>query len=1510
MSEPRSSHEATPDPADPELVAYAEVAERVAALDREAREAHAQLDAVLANVPAIIWRWEPAGRCTFVSDAWTALLGRDPGEALGTGWAESVHPDDRAAFEERCVRAMQEGVPFSAEYRLRKADGTFITVNDQGRPMDDAATPGGFVGAALDVTVQREAEAKTRATNALLSGAAEGMGVGLAVKDRSGRYVVVNEVMATSLGTSAAGMIGRNDQDLGVPGWESLAGEDRLVMRTGQVQRIERDVGEGGSRRTFLIAKSPLRATDGRTDGVIVVDADVTVERLRRDRAERLERLARTLAGSRTGEEVADAVLGSVLDTLEAPYGAIGLPTGDGRTLTLQRQRGFDEKMDRWRALPLDSNTPPALAFREGRPCVYGTREELLEAFPELEGQIRPFEARAAVPLLGREGPIGVLYTAFDEPMRFDEDTVAFYEQAAELIARALERAALSDAAARSAEETGVLLEVAADLSRAVTMGEVRRVAVERAKQAVHADACLIGLVDHGAGTIVYPDSGGYPSELVAHLPTSLEPRSSPAADAIVGGRAAAFATSAELLDAYPDLGPMLEHLPFAARLFVPVTGSGEPIGMMVASAQEPGRFGPAELRLLEAVARQCGQSLERAAFYRDARASARRAAKLQAATQQLASATTTTEAQDRIMDAAMTLVNARVGGLGMLDATGSTLSAARWVDVPAEAVARWMQLPLDRVSVGRDAVDARAPVVRTLDELRATDPGLANHVAALSLGSVAVVPLVGGDDAVLGLLGLGFHPGRELEPADVELLRSFADRSAAALARGQLLEAEARTRRELEGALSRLSRLQSVSAAISTAFGVDEVAAKVLEQTTEALSGSGGAVFVADGQHLRMVATTGIAIDSPYDHEDSDIRADARVALADAFRTGHVVYSPTVEEWRRRYPEGQAMFEGRARSTIAVPFVLEGRVLGSMSILFEREQTLGRPERRLARTIGEQAGQALERARLYEAEVARTARMRRLQEVTAELAASAVPEEVSRVLAAAGVKAAGAQAGIVVMAHEEHGEVRIAATTGFPDALVDPFLSTPIDARLPGNDAIRSRLPSFLRSPEEIARRYPDLNPEGPNLREGAWATIPLLVRGRAIGAVHFSYAEPQPFDAEQIGGLAAIVTEAALAMNRAQQYAREREVSEVLQENLLAKDVISAWRGTDVVTWYSAGAENLEVGGDWFDVIELPNGRLGVSVGDVVGRGLRAAAAMGQLRSAMRGIALDGRGPSLTLEGLDRFARSTPGTELATVIYGELDPSSGAFHYASAGHPPPVAFVDGRIEVLEDGRSPLLAAGYTGPRAAGVRVLSPGSTVILYTDGLVERRGEPFDRGIERLMRSVEGAAEEDLDVLSETIARDLVGEAVQGDDVAFLCLRVGQPGTVFTASLESDPARLAELRQALRGWLASLALETVDAEGVVLAVNEAAANAIEHGYRDGGGIVEVHARWSGGRLMVEIRDQGRWRTGPHDRSRGRGISMMRMLMDSVEVDHRNGGTAVRLRRRFEVAEPTTSR
>jgi serine/threonine-protein kinase RsbW len=1322
----------------------------------------AHLPEALHGAPAIVWTWDPVRGCTYVSEAWSRILGRDPADALGQGWAASVHPDDLEVFES-CRAAMRRHEPFAAEYRLRRADGSSVVVNDQGFPLDAADPASTFLGAALAV---------------------------------------------------------------------------------------------GGQGRG---------------------------ERWSRSRAERLDRVTQALSSSTSVEDVADAVFVEALEALGAGSGGLGLVSPDRSSLTVTRLVGFEPKRDEWRSIPIEDETPLTRAARDGRSAFYRSSEELLQAMPHLQGELLPYEGRAALVLRGDHGVLGVLYVAYEDRREFTAATRSYFEAIADRIAKALERARLFDLARRSEARTRMLQRVTADLAGAVGIEEVEAIATSSARDAVGADGCALALVEDGR--VVYADTEAYPEAFRELLPTSLEPGSSPVADVIATGESMAFDSSEVLLAGYPRLATMLDRLPFASRVFVPVAGSGDPVGVLIASSDSPARFDDEAVRLLEAIGGQCGQALERAALYRDATRTADRAAAMQSVTSSMAAATTIEEVAEVAVAYATAEAGASIAVLGAIDPGRARMRIVRHVGAPARALDRWAEMP---------TTDAARWL--TVEEVRLRDPVIADALEPLGIGSLATLPLSSGTN-VVGFLGLARAEGEPPPREQRELLEAFGERVAGAIHRANLLAAERRTRRELERALSRLSRLQSVSAAISQAMSVPEVAATTLDTSMEALRANGGGVYIADGDVLRCIAARGHFASAAAGTLDT-IAVSADMAMCAAYRSGHLGWVPTIDEWRHRFPDGAAMFGHVASSSIAIPFTVEDRVLGVLTLNFPEEEMLDRPERRLARAIGHQAAVALERALLHEREMARSRRAEHLQQLIAELAARRTPTAVAASLTSTAFDVVSARAAAVALVDDADGTIQVAAARGFSPAVVDAIEGSD---RGPTRSAIRTQRAALLRTEAQIEQRYPNLAEDlGASLAE-----LPMLVRGQAIGAVLLSFDEPRRFEPEDVELLQAVAAEAAEATQRARVSQREREISRTLQGSLLPDEPVSTWNGASVATWYSAGTAHLEVGGDWYDAIELPSGILGVSIGDVVGRGLRAAAAMGQLRSALRGLALEGRGPGATLEALNRFASMTPGTELATVAYGEFDPVTGTFTYACAGHPPPIAAVDGHAMVLNEGRSPLLAAGYDGPRGQATCVLPPGSTLVLYTDGLVERRDEAFHEGIERLKTAMEGAAAAHPDELTATLIERLLGDRERTDDAALLCLRTSIPMSM-SMSFPSAPEELRALRHRLRDWLTIRGHAPTESEAMVLAANEAASNAIEHAYRDGRGLITVTGEVSDGHLEVQVVDHGSWLDNGGDPSRGRGIALMRTLMDEVDVRPGDTGTTVVLRQRFRDPEP----
>ncbi|MEA2125249.1 MAG: hypothetical protein QOI80_2031 [Solirubrobacteraceae bacterium] len=238
----------------------------------------------------------------------------------------------------------------------------------------------------------------------------------------------------------------------------------------------------------------------------------------------------------------------------------------------------------------------------------------------------------------------------------------------------------------------------------------------------------------------------------------------------------------------------------------------------------------------------------------------------------------------------------------------------------------------------------------------------------------------------------------------------------------------------------------------------------------------------------------------------------------------------------------------------------------------------------------------------------------------------------------------------------------------------------------------------------------------------------------------------------------------------------AEQQSIALQLQTSLLPALRVPA--GLDAYAGYVPAQGAMSVGGDWYDLVDMGDGRVALSVGDVAGHGLAAAATMGKLRSATRSEALRSSSPAQALSGLDRFASYLDGRPLATVVFAVLDLGSGVLRYALAGHPPPLLVrADGTTELLEGGRSPLLGVTPVEPRAEAEVTLRPGDTLVVYTDGLVERPDAPIDAGLAALAARAPALAR-DISTLADRLL-DGVAEP-RRDDAAVLVIRI-QPSSV---------------------------------------------------------------------------------------------------------------------------------
>jgi serine phosphatase RsbU (regulator of sigma subunit)/anti-sigma regulatory factor (Ser/Thr protein kinase) len=364
----------------------------------------------------------------------------------------------------------------------------------------------------------------------------------------------------------------------------------------------------------------------------------------------------------------------------------------------------------------------------------------------------------------------------------------------------------------------------------------------------------------------------------------------------------------------------------------------------------------------------------------------------------------------------------------------------------------------------------------------------------------------------------------------------------------------------------------------------------------------------------------------------------------------------------------------------------------------------------------------------------------------------------------------------------------------------------------------------------------------------------------------------------------------------------ARERGMAETLQRSLLP-DRLPEVPGVRLAARYVPGAVGTQVGGDWYDVIPLPSGEIGLVMGDVVGHDLDAAASMGQLRNALRALAAEGAAPHTVLERLNRLCLHQGLGGMATVLYAVLDPVLGTLRVANAGHYPPLLAGDGRRVFLESAPCPPIGAVREASFTSAVHRLPTGSLLVLYTDGLVERRDVDVQTGMTRLASLVGGPEAEDLEELCDVLLSGMLGGSAPDDDVAVLTVAAqARLGSRLDFTVPAQAEQLSVLRRTLERWLTEAGATDEEVYEITVACSEATTNAIEHAYGPGSAEVQVVCAIEDGRVTVSVRDWGQWRDA-RGRDRGRGQYLMGELMDGVEVTHGDRGTLVVMHRRLGV-------
>jgi serine phosphatase RsbU (regulator of sigma subunit)/anti-sigma regulatory factor (Ser/Thr protein kinase) len=417
------------------------------------------------------------------------------------------------------------------------------------------------------------------------------------------------------------------------------------------------------------------------------------------------------------------------------------------------------------------------------------------------------------------------------------------------------------------------------------------------------------------------------------------------------------------------------------------------------------------------------------------------------------------------------------------------------------------------------------------------------------------------------------------------------------------------------------------------------------------------------------------------------------------------------------------------------------------------------------------------------------------------------------------------------------------------------------------------------------------------PNTPQPGTAGI-ALQHPEGVLVVWIDLAERRAFTLEDQTLLTVLAGRLGQGLQRVHQVDQQRETALALQHAILGPAHLPG----GFAVRYQAASPPLQVGGDWYDIADLEDGRIALIVGDCVGHGLAAATVMGQVRSACRALLFSDPSPGAALAGMDRFAARLPGARCTTVVCAVLNPDTGELVYSSAGHPPPIlVHADGTTRTLEEGHTIALGLRPDWSRPEAFVTIPAGATLLLYTDGLIERRRKALDLGISRVATVIQDGRTSTLDELASQIMSDVAPSGGYQDDVVVLLYHHPAP---LQLEFAADTSQLAPARTALRGWLTRARVGPDQTMDVLIAVGEAVANAIEHGHRHNPeGKISVAATALVDRVQLTVTDNGSWKNPQPatDSTRGRGIALMRHLMQEVDISSDTPGTTVHLTARI---------
>ncbi|MBT2398351.1 SpoIIE family protein phosphatase [Streptomyces sp. ISL-100] len=565
------------------------------------------------------------------------------------------------------------------------------------------------------------------------------------------------------------------------------------------------------------------------------------------------------------------------------------------------------------------------------------------------------------------------------------------------------------------------------------------------------------------------------------------------------------------------------------------------------------------------------------------------------------------------------------------------------------------------------------------------------------------------------------------------------------------------------------------------------------------------------------------------------------------------------------------------------------------------RRDATGRP-RRIIGVVRDATQELADSTDRLEHDAERRRRISVVQGTTAALAHARTVKDVIDVLNdSQGLENLGATS--LVMGLVEAGRIHLVAD-GPDGSFVPGTRYTRIDEQYPMSEVVRTLAPRFIESPEDFANSYPVLWPHIRGLGITSAAYLPLIAQARPVGALGLLYGDRIGFTSDERNVLIALGSSIAQSLQRAMLFEQDKDLAAGLQQAMLPRRIPSV-PGAQIAVRYRSARLGRDIGGDWYDVIPLPNGRVGAVIGDVQGHDTHAAAVMGQLRIVLRAYAAEGHTPATVMARASVFLHELDTDRFATCTYAETDLTTGVVQLVRAGHIDPlVRHVDGTCSRLPAaGGMPLGLSAEFGQLEYPVTTveLDPGQTLLLCTDGLVELPGADLDDGM-RMLSALVRTGPRDLQQLADKLC-EVVDERGGEDDVALLLLRRGGADVPQTGGrlqqhvAQNDPEALSSarhmVRAAVRAWGARERADEIE-----LAADELMTNALMH--TDGAAVIT--ARVLAGaerRLRIEVEDRSsalpRRRDAGEAGVSGRGLMLVDRLADVWGVESRGSGKCV---------------